>query len=70
MLCPSCKQGTVAQVRINATGEIVHLCAECEELWPSGMAISESGFISFVSYMSRLGLQGRWSEVIILKEDA
>lgn len=67
MLCPRCdQQGTVHTVRINTTGEIVHLCDECDALWPSGVGVTATGFLDFSTYVARFGLRGVWQEVTIL----
>jgi hypothetical protein len=69
MLCPRCDhQGTVVAVRINATGEVVWLCDECDALWPSNVPITQDNFVDFASYVKPLGLNGRWSEVTVLDE--
>jgi hypothetical protein len=68
MLCPRCdQQGTVLTVRINASGEIVKLCNECDALWPSGAPLIANGFIDFSTYVKPLGLKGLWKEVTILQ---
>ena len=68
MDCPRCdQQGTVLTVRINATSEIVHLCDECDALWPWGVEVAANTFSDFATYVKPLGLRGLWSEVTILE---
>jgi len=66
-MCPLCEQvGTIDTVRINATGEIVHLCEECDALWPSGARIQMDTLKNFRDYVREFGLKGLWTEVTIL----
>lgn len=53
-------------VRINATGEVVQLCDECDALWPSNVPVTKNGFVDFATYVKPMGLHGRWGEVTIL----
>ena len=66
MLCPRCdQQGTIHKVRINATGEVVQLCDECDALWPSGVQVSVETFLDFSTYVKQFDLKGLWTEVTI-----
>ncbi len=69
MWCPRCDQGDVNKVRVNKTGEIVHVCEECEALWPSGIDVASTGFIDFKTYVTPLGLEGLWSELTELESE-
>jgi hypothetical protein len=70
MLCPRCdQQGTVLKVRINATAEVVHLCDECDALWPDDVSVTATGFRDFSQYVAQFGLQGTWSEVTMLGDE-
>ena len=67
MPCPRCdQQGTVHKVRIIETGEVVHVCDECDALRPSGVEVGRTGFHDFSSYVAPFGLQGIWQEVALL----
>ena len=57
-------------VRISSTGENVHLCDECDALWPSGVAVTAESFVDFSTYVKPLGLRGLWNEVEILSNEA
>jgi len=64
MQCPRCDgQGEVSQVKIKKTGEIVHLCDECDALWKSGDDVVFSKFVDFSTYVEQFGLEGTWDEV-------
>ena len=67
MLCPRCdQQRSVHRVRIIATGEIVHLCDECDALWPSGVEVARTWFQDFSNYVAPLALRGVWKELTLL----
>ncbi len=67
MLCPRCdEQGRVLKVRISASGEVAHLCEECDALWPDGVAVTKADFVDFSTYVKPLGLRGVWNEVVVL----
>jgi hypothetical protein len=69
MLCPRCdQQGTVLKARIVASREVVHLCDECDALWPNGVEVSEMSFVDFSTYMNQLGLRGQWDEVEVITD--
>jgi hypothetical protein len=69
MLCPRCdQQGDVPRVRIIATGEVAHLCDECDAFWPTGIEVGSEGYFDFSSYVKPLGLRGVWNEVTVLDE--
>jgi hypothetical protein len=59
----------VRLVRINATGEIVCLCEECDALWKSFDDVGRTPFVDFSCYVSPFGLKGHWSEVTILSDE-
>lgn len=63
MWCPRCDQGKVWRVQIIKTGEVVHVCEECEALWPGQAEVSATGFIDFKTYVTPDGLKGAWSEL-------
>lgn len=63
MWCPRCDQGYVQRMRILKTGETVHVCEECDALWPWGVDVAPTGFIDFRTYVSPIGLEGLWSEL-------
>ncbi len=69
MWCPRCDQGEVMKARIEKTGEIVHICEECEALWPSDVDVDAAGFVDFKTYVTKFGLEGTWSEIINLSEE-
>ena len=69
MWCPRCDQGDVKKVRINATGEVAHVCDECEALWPIGVDVSSTGFVDFATYVKPSGLNGLWSELTELSDE-
>jgi hypothetical protein len=56
-------------MRILKTGETVHVCEECEALWPSGVDVAATGFVDFKTYVSPKGLKGLWSELEELPND-
>ncbi|MEZ6119640.1 MAG: hypothetical protein R3C28_24165 [Pirellulaceae bacterium] len=56
-------------MRILKTDETVHVCEECEALWPSGVDVAPTGFIDFKTYVSPKGLKGLWSELEELPSD-
>jgi hypothetical protein len=56
-------------VRINSTGEVVHLCDECDALWPAGVEVAPSGFQDFSTYVAQFGLKGLWREVTALDSE-
>jgi hypothetical protein len=67
--CPRCDgQGIVHTARIIATGEIVHLCDECDAIWPNGVEVRLNTFLDFQTYVEQFGLKGLWSEIEILDE--
>jgi hypothetical protein len=69
MLCPRCdQQGHIVRARIITTGEIVHLCDECDALWPSGSEVTKTGFADFSTYVKPLGLRGAWEEIMVVDE--
>jgi len=55
-------------VRVNATGEMIFLCEECDAVWLSADAVGQSPWLDFGSYMSRFGLKGLWAEVTMLDD--
>lgn len=63
MICPRCNQDQVIKAVIKATGEIVHICPECDALWPYGSEIRASNFTDFSIYVKPKGLNGLWSEL-------
>ncbi len=63
MQCPRCGQGEVVRAKITATGEVVHICQECDALWPDGVRIESDNFIDFSTFVRPKGLQGLWSEL-------
>ena len=54
---------TEERMKILKTGETVHVCEECEALWPSNVEVASTGFIDFKTYVSTQGLKGLWSEL-------
>jgi len=67
MWCPRCNQGYVRKVRIRETGEVVHICEECDALWSAGKEVSASNFVDFSQYVQPLGLKGVWREVEVVE---
>lgn len=68
MICPRCDgQGELVIARINATGEVVRLCDECDALWPGSGPLDGTAFIDFSTYVAQWGLLGRWNEITILE---
>lgn len=64
MLCPRCDgQGSIQRVRVNATGEVVQLCNECDAMWVANELPSLDSFQDFGTFMQSKGLQGLWSEI-------
>ncbi len=70
MWCPRCDQGNVVKVRINKTGEVVHICEECEALWQTDVKVAPTGFVDFMTYVTPFGLEGNWSELSKLHDDS
>lgn len=68
MLCPRYNQGKVNRVRIDKAREIVHICEECDALWPSSIDVTSVGFIDFSTYVAAFGLNGLWSELTELDD--
>jgi hypothetical protein len=64
--CHRCDQGWVKRVRINKTGEAVHLCEECDALWPSGVPVAVTGFVDFQTYVADFGLSSLRAELTLL----
>lgn len=70
MRCPRCgPEGTVLSARIHSTGEIVHLCDECDALWPSGVPVAVKSHVDFATYVEPYGLKALWSEIEILPSE-
>jgi hypothetical protein len=63
MWCPRCDQGEIVKAKITATGEIVHVCQECDALWLDGIKIKGDNFKDFSAFVKPKGLQGLWSEL-------
>jgi len=67
--CPGCYgQGDVVAARLNATGEIIYLCDECDTLWRSKDDIGRGPCFNFANYVSQFGLKGLWTEITLLEE--
>ena len=70
VICPRCDgNGLVHLVQIKATAEVVHLCDECDALWPSGVAIQFDSFVDFSEYVKPIGLRGRYEEIDRLPDE-
>ena len=68
--CPRCDyQGIIEKARIIATGEIIHLCDECDATWLDGMEFRIDNFKDFSTLLESKGLQGVGSEIEFIKED-
>jgi len=68
MWCPRCNQGEVVEARIIASGEIIHICQECDAVWPDTAEIRGDNFKDFSTYVKPLGLKGLWSELVRLTD--
>ena len=70
IVCPRCDgQGRLRRVRINATGQPILLCDECEAVWLSERDVTRTPWVDFRTHMAQFGLTGLWSEITELPED-
>lgn len=68
--CPRCNQGWVLTARIRATGQIVHVCEECEALWPQSRPVEASNFEDMATHVRSFGLKGEWTELEVFDRDS
>lgn len=67
MQCPRCDgQGTIHRASVDATGDIIQLCDECDAMWFDNEPVSVHTFQEFGTYMQSIGLRGLWQEITIL----
>ncbi len=67
MICPRCdEQGVVLKAEVRTTGEILHVCDECEATWFNIEAIGRDAFVDFSIYMEEIGLPPLWSSIYVL----
>ena len=68
-LCPRCDgQGNVLAAVVNATGQPIFVCDECEAMWLATDDVGRAGRVDFGSYMQGQGLAPLWSEITLLDE--
>ncbi|MEX5298431.1 hypothetical protein RCG67_06590 [Kocuria sp. CPCC 205292] len=54
--CPDCEYGTVAHYRVEATGEVVQVCDECDALWEAEEDLTAPSVTTIERYLSLRGL--------------
>jgi hypothetical protein len=53
----------VSDARIKSTGDLIHVCEECEAAWPTGVLIAFDSFEDLASLLKSKGLIGIWDEL-------
>ncbi|MFI7580334.1 hypothetical protein ACH9DO_11390 [Kocuria sp. M1N1S27] len=54
--CPECEYGTVARYRVQATGDVVQVCAGCDALWEAEEDRTSPSVTSIEHYLNLRGL--------------
>ena len=60
--CPRCGEGPLLVKRVDATGELIRICVECEAPWLPHEGVSLANFRAFHAFMDVRGLSDRWLE--------
>ena len=53
---------------VDATGQHIFVCDECDAMWPAADDVGQAGHMDFGSYMQGQGLAPVWSEITLLNE--
>jgi hypothetical protein len=65
-ICPRCDgQGQVLAAKVNATGQDIFVCDECEAMWLAAEDVGLVEHVDFGSYMQGQGLAPLWSEITL-----
>lgn len=63
IICPTCEQGEVLQMRVIDTGEELRVCDECEAVWPAGAPLAVPGFEQLADFLEDRGIPPLWSSL-------
>lgn len=68
-MCPYCDQGRIKEAIVKKTKELIYICEECDTVWASNEAVSDSTGIAFDLYAKGRGFAALWSELEILRDN-
>ncbi len=66
MCCPYCGQGRIVKAIIKSSGEVIHICDECDMVWTSCEKITNNTSLIFSLYAAAHNLKPLWTELELL----
>ena len=64
MICPYCGEGPVWRARVQANGERIAICQECDTVWRKTSGAIE--VTNYTNYAESLGLAPLWDGLTLL----
>jgi ribosome-binding protein aMBF1 (putative translation factor) len=64
--CPMCDAGVIARYRVNATGESIQVCDECDSVWEEADELPGPATATVGQFLAARGLPLLWSQLSAL----
>jgi hypothetical protein len=64
--CPMCDEGVITRYRVNATGETIQVCTECDSVWEATDELPAPATTTVEQYLTVRGLPLLWSQLSAL----